>query len=252
MTLAGSSKTTEGLDKTERSALGMTHQLFYDTHSLIDAFLRLLRFLDTLGIEYSLIARRLCQDCLESLFGRMRQAGGGRRDLSVKDFVDGIDKAEEKVRRKAKRVKALEARRNSGAHAEDDEADAAPAAAPAHAAAPVAALAPAVPAAAEQAGPTWLRRILLPANAKAFHEQAMKDVAHKIHRVCWSDFAAIQPGAGREAPAGEGHKKRMRKISTAKHIKRTAYAALKVDLAIHMLNNEIADALRLRRHGGWV
>ena len=126
----------------------------------------------------------------------------------------------------------------------------APVAAPAHAAAPVAALALAVPAAAEQAGPTWLHRILLPANAKAFHEQAMKDVAHKIHRVCWSDFAAIQ--ALDEKRLQEGHKKRMRKISTAKHIKRTSYAALKVDLAIHMLNNEIADALRLRRHGGWV
>ena len=81
---------------------------------MIDAFLRLLKALDHTGHKYSILARRLCQDSLESLFGRLRQAGGGQRDLSVKAVVDGIDKQEEKVRRKAKRVRSLERRRNCG------------------------------------------------------------------------------------------------------------------------------------------
>jgi len=43
----------------------------------------------------------------------------------------------------------------------------------------------------------------------------------------------------------------MRKIKQSTHINRTSYAALKVDLAIHILSVEVADALRLRRHLGW-
>jgi hypothetical protein len=108
------------LDAAAVSARGLTHQLYYDTHSLIDAFLRLLRALDLTGHRYSILARRLCQDSLESLFGRLRQAGGGQRDLTVKAVVDGIDKQEEKMRRKAKRVRALEQRRNCGSRGDDD------------------------------------------------------------------------------------------------------------------------------------
>ena len=117
---SASAKALAHLEKPERSARGLTYQLYYDTHSLIDAVLRMLRHLDSRGRPYRILARRLCQDSLESLFGRMRQAGGGQRDLSVKAFVDGLDKQEEKGRRKAKRVHALEQRRNCGARGEDD------------------------------------------------------------------------------------------------------------------------------------
>lgn len=48
-----------------------------------------------------------------------------------------------------------------------------------------------------------------------------------------------------------GEKKRLRGLTTAKHIRRTSFSALKVDTAVAVLNISIADALRLRRHGGW-
>ena len=54
-----------------------------------------------------------------------------------------------------------------------------------------------------------------------------------------------------EARLQQGKKKRMRKLTTSKHINRTSYAALKVDLALHIFSLEIAGQLRLRRHGGW-
>ena len=105
----------------------MTHQLYYDTHSMVDAFLRLLRALENDHPNgFTIFARRLCQDSLESLFGRLRQANGGQRDLSVKSIVDAVDKVEEKSRRKAKRVAALEERRNSGTRADDADGPAAP------------------------------------------------------------------------------------------------------------------------------
>ena len=105
----------------------MTHQLYYDTHSMVDAFLRLLRALENDHPNgFTIFARRLCQDSLESLFGRLRQANGGQRDLSVKSIVDAVDKVEEKSRRKAKRVAALEERRNSWTRADDADGPAAP------------------------------------------------------------------------------------------------------------------------------
>ena len=48
-----------------------------------------------------------------------------------------------------------------------------------------------------------------------------------------------------------GHKKKMPKLTTARHFKRTGFAALKVQPAIDIISVEIADALRNRRHGEW-
>ena len=268
-----------GMEKKERSAQGMTHQLYYDTHSMVDAFLRLLQALENDHPNgFRIFARRLCQDSLESLFGRLRQANGGQRDLSVKSIVDAVDKVEEKSRRKAKRVAALEERRNSGTRADDADGPAAPkkgkkekgaaagatpaamALAPAPPVVPeaqAAAMVPAVaapvaPAAATAQGPQWLadHRIVLPADAEARHARAMAGPQQTVHRVRWSIFRKVQKED--EARLQRGKKKRMRKISTAKHINRTSFSALKVDIAIHVLSMDVADQLRLRRHGGWV
>ena len=38
--------------------------------------------------HFAVLARKLCTDCLEGLFGQMRQAGGGQRDLQVKRVVE--------------------------------------------------------------------------------------------------------------------------------------------------------------------
>ena len=45
--------------------------------------------------------------------------------------------------------------------------------------------------------------------------------------------------------------KKMPKLKTNVHINRTSYAALKVDLAIHVMSMDNADSLRLRRYSGW-
>jgi len=73
------SEATKDLSKAEQAARGLTHQLFYDTHAMIEAFLGLLKGLeeDFGAGHFRILARRLSQDALESLFGRMRQAGRG-------------------------------------------------------------------------------------------------------------------------------------------------------------------------------
>ena len=121
--------------------------------------------------------------------------------------------------------------------------------------APAPALQPAAPVAGQQS-PAWLaaHRFLLPAHAEATHaaalEAARQGALEQPHPVRWSILRKVQ--AEDEARLQRGKKKRMRKLTTSKHINRTSYAALKVDLAMHILNAEIADQLRLRRHGGWV
>ena len=84
-------------------------------------------------------------------------------------------------------------------------------------------------------------------------EKAANKVANKAHAKQHKLVRILRKvQAEDEARLQRGKKKRMRKLTTSKHINRTSYAALKVDLAMHILNAEIADQLRLRRHGGWV
>lgn len=239
-------KANEGKTKMQRAAMGLTHQLFYDTHSLIDAWLRLLKSFEQSHTTFSILARRVCQDSLESLFGRMRQACGGQRDLSAKSIAEQLPKQEAKGRRKATRVKSLEQRRNASMGGTDD-GDAGTAAGDAGTAAAHAASSVAAP-------PSWLaeHRITLPADAEAQHAAALIAASTALgpgHHVRWATLRYVQ--AEDEARLRRGNKKFMRKLTTAKHINRTSYAALKVDLALHILSLEVADQLRLRRHGGW-
>ena len=50
----------------------------------------------------------------------------------------------------------------------------------------------------------------------------------------------------------EGHRKRMRWLTTVRDMDRTGFSALKVDPAVHVMDPRTADQLRLRRHGFWV
>ena len=76
--------------------------------------------------QFSILARKVCQDCLESLFGEMRQSQGGQRDLTVMAVSELSGKIEAKKRRKARRLKEIEKSRNSGTLAGDDDQVAAP------------------------------------------------------------------------------------------------------------------------------
>jgi len=70
------------------------------------------------------------------------------------------------------------------------------------------------------------------------------------HPATWELLRTAQ--AEDEARLRHNHPKRMKKLTTAKHMNRTSYSALKVDIALHIFDLEVANQLRLRRHGGWV
>ena len=57
-------------------------------HACLVGFQNVLDDLDARLDEFSISARKFCTDCLEGLFGQMRQAGGGQRDLLIKRVVE--------------------------------------------------------------------------------------------------------------------------------------------------------------------
>ena len=100
--------------------------------------------------------------------------------------------------------------------------------------------------------PAWLSDHIfrLPADAEVQHAAAMKAPQLNDHAVRWSLLREAQ--AEDEARLQAGHKKRMPWLTTAKHINRTSYSQLSVDVAMAVLSLNTADQLRLRRHGYWV
>jgi len=152
-----------------------------------------------------------------------------------------LPRVEKRVRTVAE-SKARKKKRNSGTL--DDAPAAAPAAAPNAAPAAAAAAAPAAPAALA-APPSYVRRVLLPANAEQLHAAALAAAADSAYPAVWQQLRAAQAeDAQRLLP-------RMRWLRTKEHINRTSFAALKVNNALAVLCNETADQLSLRRHGGW-
>ena len=71
-----------------RKMCGLTHENFYDTHACLRGFLNVLKDLDDRHDEFTVLARKFCTDCIESLFGQMRQANGGMRDLPIKRVLE--------------------------------------------------------------------------------------------------------------------------------------------------------------------
>lgn len=71
------------------SRRGLTHETFYDLHGCLRGFLNVLKDMDKRHPNgYKILARKFCSDCIESLFGKMRQANGGNRDLSIRRVVE--------------------------------------------------------------------------------------------------------------------------------------------------------------------
>ena len=123
----------------------------------------------------------------------------------------------------------------------DDDGDTGTAAAARVAAAPAA------------APPAWLKqhRIRLPTDWRARHDAAMKLPAWraKFHTVTWRTLREMQ--SEDEERVQRGHKKRMRWMCAAEHIKRTSYTCMKAGHALRVLSMDTANQMRLRRHGGW-
>ena len=107
-----------GVTPTERSSYGFSYQLFYDIQSCIVGTLGLIRDLErrwTAGGAKALrlLMRKLNQDSLESFFGAVRQALGGKRDVSVKDVLTATDNVEAR-KRDREAVVANKRKRNAG------------------------------------------------------------------------------------------------------------------------------------------
>ena len=237
--------------------------------------------------QFSILARKVCQDCLESLFGEMRQSQGGQRDLTVMAVSELSGKIEAKKRRKARRLKEIEKSRNSGTLAGDDDQVAAPG--PSKRKRDITTEATGArrkkkcktktkkqkekPSEGGHEGgdepqggddgrgephvsrvdPEWLVRWRLPADAKEQHAAAMKaekPARARAHPVLWAQLKQAQ--AEDEAWLRAGHKRRIPKLTEAQHMKRTGFSALKVNLAIHVLSMDVANQLQLRRRHMWV
>jgi hypothetical protein len=99
--------------------------------------------------------------------------------------------------------------------------------------------------------PEWLcdHIFKLPADAKEQHERAKKAKSVVMHDICWADLKRVQ--AVDEARLRKGHKKRIKWLTTAKHMERTSYSQLSVDVALAVLSLPTADQLRLYRRGHW-
>ena len=172
----------------EKKAMGFSHQLLFDTNLCITGFIDVVADLERrhgtgdfkAKTGCRLIARKLCQDALESLFGRLRQALGGKREVSVLDASTRIERLEKKATSKARRQKESKKRlkrQNASANSdsEDDSAAAPVAAAPA-----AAALTP--------KAPGWLdeHRILLDHTAvKIRHAAAMAAPKFQVATPVW-------------------------------------------------------------------
>ena len=71
----------------------------------------------------------------------------------------------------------------------------------------------------------------------------------KFHTVTWRTLREMQ--SEDEERVQRGHKKRMRWMCAAEHIKRTSYTCMKAGHALRVLSMDTANQMRLRRHGGW-
>ena len=179
-----------------KKAMGFSDQTLFDTHCCITGFLGVVADLEArhgtgdakTGKGCLLVARKLCQDALESLFGRMRQALGGKREVSVKDAATMPARLEKKAKAKARRGAVKEnkkrLKRQNASVVEDDSDSDDDTTAPAQAAAQAA------------AGPVWLQghRILLDhPKLVALHAAAMAaPTAPRLHHLEWRTLRQIQ------------------------------------------------------------
>jgi len=237
----------------EKKAMGFSHQLLFDTNLCITGFIDVVADLERrhgtgdfkAKTGCRLIARKLCQDALESLFGRLRQALGGKREVSVLDASTRIERLEKKATSKARRQKESKKRlkrQNASANSdsEDDSAAAPVAAAPA-----AAALTP--------KAPGWLdeHRILLDHTAvKIRHAAAMAAPKFQVHHLEWRTLKKIQ-AEDEDRSRLTGCWRRMRWLTAAQHMNKTGFSRMKVGLSLNILCIKTANQLRLRRHGGW-
>ena len=217
----------------QRSSRGFSHQLFWDTQMMIEGFLGLLADLQQRHGRYVVRARMLNQDSLESLFGRVRMACGSGRDPSLLKVMQAVPSEEDKALARAgirnTNSRAGDARTNSGQAGRFGE-------------------------------PDWMphQRIVLPDRA-AFARlcaavRGQPETQTSSHEVLWQVLAEIQ---AHDQNRRLGDAKLMFWLTTAKHIRKTGFSRMRVNLAIAVLcggagkGAMMADVLQDMRYTGF-
>ena len=106
--------TQEAYPAKERASHFLSHQLYFDTQMMIEGFVGLLTYLEARDGVICVIARKLNQHSLESLFGQLRFNCGSGRDPSMFKTIHAMSRVETQrvVRRGVRYAQAR--RRNSG------------------------------------------------------------------------------------------------------------------------------------------
>ena len=76
------------------SFTGLSHQLFFDVQMMVEGFIGLLQYMEQKYGSIAIIARKLNQDSLESLFGHLRFLCGGGSDPNIFKAVHALPTVE--------------------------------------------------------------------------------------------------------------------------------------------------------------
>ena len=225
----------------ERSARFLSHQLYFDLQMMIDGFIELLTYLQGQEGVIAVIARKLSQDSLESLFGSLRFNCGSGRDPSIFKAVHALPRVEE-LRVQRRHTNFLK-RLNSGNAGSTVRVG---------------------------GGSDFIdgHRIIMPDDLKEQCEAAWgasvgasepdKKICAKLraewmqvnckfapHPVLWQTLKEFQ--AKDEARAKKGWPRLLHWLRASQHINKTGFSRMKVGLAVAVISIKTAKQLRLNR-----
>ena len=98
----------------ERASWGLSHQLFFDMQMEIEGFLGFLHEQITEHGSVCMLARKVSQDSLESLFGMLRYACGGNSAPSILQVANGTQRAEAQMDAKHRVMRTRQQKQNCG------------------------------------------------------------------------------------------------------------------------------------------
>jgi hypothetical protein len=202
----------------------LSHQLYFDTQLMIEGFVGLLTYLEQRDGVIRIIARKINQDSLESLFGHIRFNCGSGRDPNIFRVVHSATRVEDQRLQKAAQRKAYRARTNSGQAGSSEPVN---------------------------GGTSWLdgHRIRMPADLEVQTEAAIALLpggppAHPVKWVTLRDFQDKD-----EKNAKRGIPRKMHWLHKARDLDMTGFALMKVGPAVRVVSIKTAKQMRLHRRG---
>jgi hypothetical protein len=85
----------------------LSHQLYYDLQTMIEGFIGLVRDREARWGQAGVRARNVCQDSLESMFGRLRFACGSGQAVSMFKACHGLPREDERTQVLLRRTRTL-------------------------------------------------------------------------------------------------------------------------------------------------